>query len=196
MPSGIISTRIRRAVFFDRDGVLIRAIVREERAYAPLTLEDFVVLPEAAEAVAQVRRAGFLAIVVTNQPEIARGQLSWGTLTAMHQHLRTIVPVDAIYVCPHDPTDGCDCHKPQPGLLQQAARQWNLDLSNSFLIGDRWRDMGLGRAAGCYTILIERDYSRTVDADYRTKDLYSAVRHILTLEYAIGCQNGNRMAEP
>ena len=177
---------MKRAVFFDRDGVVTRAIVREGRAYAPLTLEDFVVLPEAVEAVSQVRRAGFLVIVVTNQPEIARGELSWSTLTAMHQHLRALVPVDAIYVCPHDPTDGCNCHKPRPGLLEQAARQWNLDLSNSFLIGDRWRDMGAGRAAGCYTILIERAYSGTVKADYRTKDLYSAVRHILLLTHAIG----------
>ncbi len=175
---------MKRAVFFDRDGVLNRSLVREGRAYAPLTLDEFAILPEAAEAVALVRQAGFIAIVVTNQPEVARGQLSWATLTAMHQHLRAVVPVDAIYVCPHDPTDGCECHKPQPGLLQQAARDWNLDLSASFLIGDRWRDMGAGRAAGCYTILIERAYSQTVERDYQTKELYSAIQHILTLENA------------
>ena len=182
MAKSTIGAGMKRAVFFDRDGVVTRAIVREGRAYAPLTLEDFAIVPDAAETVAQVRRAGFLAIVVTNQPEIARGQLSWATLTAMHQRLRAIVPVDAIYVCPHDSADGCDCHKPQSGLLRQAASEWNLDLSASFLIGDRWRDIGAGRAAGCYTILIERDYSGTVDANYRTSDLCSAVRHILTLE--------------
>lgn len=181
-----ISRVARRAVFFDRDGVLSRAVVREGRAYAPLTLKDFIILPEAAEAIAQVHRAGFLAIVVTNQPEIARGQLSWSTLAAMHQRLSDIVRVDDIYVCPHDPKDRCLCHKPQPGLLQQAAHDWNLNLSASFLIGDRWRDVVAGREAGCYTILIERIYSGTARPDYRTTDLCSAVRHILTLTHAIG----------
>jgi len=171
---------MRRAVFFDRDGVLNQAVVRGGQVRAPLALEEFVVLPGAAEAVAQVREAGFLAIVVTNQPEIARGQLSWDTLTAMHRHLCGIVPVDAVYICPHDSIDGCDCHKPQPGLLLEAANDWDLDLSASFLIGDRWRDVGAGRAAGCYTVLIERDYSGTVDADCLADNVGDAVRHVLT----------------
>lgn len=181
MANSVVKVEMKRAVFFDRDGILNRAILREGRAYAPLTLKDFIISPEAAEAVTQVHRAGFLAIVVTNQPEIARGQLSWSTLVAMHQRLRGIVPVDDIYVCPHDSGAGCDCHKPQPGLLHQAAHDWNLNLSASFLIGDRWRDIGAAQAAGCYSILIERVYSGTSGADYRTTDLCSAIRHILML---------------
>jgi D-glycero-D-manno-heptose 1,7-bisphosphate phosphatase len=144
-----------------------------------VVLEEFVLLPEAAEAVAQVRQAGFLAVVVTNQPEIARGQLSWETLNRMHQRLRDSLAVDALYVCPHDESQGCGCHKPRPGLLWQAARVWNLDLSSSFLIGDRWRDIDAGRAVGCYTILVERPYSGAVEADSRASDVYAAVQQIL-----------------
>jgi len=172
---------MNRAVFFDRDGVLNKAIVRQGRAYAPLTLDEFIIEADASKAVDLVRRAGFRTFVVTNQPEIARGQLSWVTLTAMHQRLRDDVALDGIYVCPHDSSEGCACHKPEPGLLKQAASDWDLDLSSSFLIGDRWRDIGAGRAAKCYTILVEREYSGNVEADYRTGDLYGAVRHILSL---------------
>lgn len=167
---------MKRAVFFDRDGVLNQLVMREGRLRAPLTLDDFVILPGAIEAVSRVQRAGFLAIVVTNQPEIARGQLAWRTLTMMHQCL---CAVDAIYTCPHDSMDGCNCRKPQPGLLLEAVRDWNLDLSVSYLIGDSWRDIGAGHAAGCYTILIERAHSGTADADYLTSGVHSAVQHIL-----------------
>jgi D-glycero-D-manno-heptose 1,7-bisphosphate phosphatase len=175
---------MRRAVFFDRDGVLNQAVVREGRAYAPVAVQDFVILPEAVESVSQIRRAGFLAIVVTNQPEIARGELSWETLHRMHHHLQTTVGVDAIYVCPHDPSAGCSCHKPQPGLLLTAAQEWHVELSTSFLIGDRWRDVQAGQAAGCSTVLIERSYSGNAQADCRAPDLGSAIRYILTPDRA------------
>jgi D-glycero-D-manno-heptose 1,7-bisphosphate phosphatase len=170
---------MKPAVFFDRDGVLNRPVVRHGRAYAPLSVEDFDILPEAPDALAKIRQAGFLTVVVTNQPEIARGQLSWTTLLKMHERLKAELQIDGIYVCPHDPSDGCCCHKPAPGLLEQAASDWNLDLSASFLIGDRWRDIGAGRAAGCYSILIERDYSGPSEPHYRAQDLLEAVDHIL-----------------
>lgn len=184
---------MKPAVFFDRDGVLNRTIVRDGRAYAPLSLEDFTILPEASEAVAHLRQAGFLTMVVTNQPEIARGRLSWATLLEMHERLQAELPIDGIYVCPHDPTESCQCHKPAPGLLRQAASDWSVDLSASFLIGDRWRDIGAGRAAGCYSILIERDYSGPSEPDYRARDLLEAVDHILgSLAFkAIQVQNHN-----
>ena len=169
-----------RAVFLDRDGVLNQPGLRAGRAYAPLTLADFVILPGAAEAVCQVREAGFLALVVTNQPEIASGELSWETLAAMHQVLLDDLSVDAIYVCPHRDSDGCVCRKPLPGMLREAASDWNVDLTASFLIGDRWRDIDAGRSAGCRTILIDRPYGGATEADYRTSDIRSAAQIVVT----------------
>ncbi|MBI2058257.1 MAG: HAD family hydrolase [Nitrospirae bacterium] len=170
---------MKRAVFFDRDGVLIEPVFRRGRPSAPLTLEEFVLVAGAKEEVARIRRAGFLALVVTNQPELARGELDPEILHQMHRRLEKELSVDGIYVCPHEPSQGCVCHKPRPGLLHQAARCWDLDCRRSFLIGDRWRDIGAGRSAGCTTVLIERDYSGALGADRHVPDLSAAVDHIL-----------------
>lgn len=169
------------AVFFDRDGVLNQPIIRDGRAYAPTVMKYFAVVPDAPEAVARVRRAGLLAIVVTNQPEIASGELSCRTLVLMHQLLRDRLAVDDIYVCPHEASDGCDCRKPQPGMLHQAARQRDIALVHSFLIGDHWRDIGARKVARCYTVLIRRPYSGEVECDYEAGGVLEAVSHILAV---------------
>jgi D-glycero-D-manno-heptose 1,7-bisphosphate phosphatase len=118
-------------------------------------------------------------IVVTNQPELARGSLDRRTLDRMHEILRAAMDLDDLFLCSHDPSEGCECHKPRPGLLHAAAARWHLDLRESFLVGDRWRDIGAGAAAGCYTILIERPYSRCDAADARVASLADAVGVIL-----------------
>jgi D-glycero-D-manno-heptose 1,7-bisphosphate phosphatase len=140
-----------------------------------------VILEEAFKAIAQVQRAGLRAIVVTNQPEIASGELSRETLDRIHQRLRYSLAVDDIYVCPHGESDGCDCRKPRPGMLNKAAHQWDIDLTHSFMIGDRWRDVSVGKAAGCYTVLIRRPYSGEVECDYEADGVLEAVNHILRL---------------
>ena len=170
----------RRAVFLDRDGVLAEPLVRGDRAYAPLSLEQFRVTAGVAEDVARLRRRGLVCIVVTNQPELARGLLDPAVLEEMHGRLRTQTAVDDIYVCPHDPADGCRCHKPKPGLLEAAAAQHAIDLPRSFLVGDRWRDIGAGEAVGCHTILIARPYSACERADARVATLGEAVDVILS----------------
>jgi len=173
---------MRRAVFLDRDGVLNDAIVRDGLAYAPLSLDDFHILEEAPDAVARLRGTGLLCIAFTNQPEIARGLLPPETLELMHRTLRDRVALDDVYVCPHDSTDGCECHKPKPGMLLDAARRWDLALADSFVIGDRWRDIGAGRAAGCHSVLLERPYSACDDASVphaRVATLSEAVDLIL-----------------
>jgi D-glycero-D-manno-heptose 1,7-bisphosphate phosphatase len=101
------------------------------------------------------------------------------TLETMHRLLREQVAVDDVYVCPHDPGDGCGCHKPKPGMLYTAARQWSLSLPDSFVIGDRWRDVDAGRAAGCFTILLERSYSACSTVDACVADLAAAVDLVL-----------------
>lgn len=165
-----------RAVFFDRDGVLNEPLIMSGKSYAPLRYEDFKLYPEAPTAVARVKAAGFLTILVTNQPEIARGNLKLSELARMHEALQVMLDLDGIYVCPHDPAEGCECHKPEPGLLVRAAQEHGIDLSASYLIGDRWRDMGAGRNAGCTTILIETPFSRAEFADNRVRSLGEAVR--------------------
>jgi D-glycero-D-manno-heptose 1,7-bisphosphate phosphatase len=170
---------VRRAVFLDRDGVLVETDVRDGAAYAVTTLAEFRVLPDAAAQVARLRAAGLVCLVFTNQPEVARGTIAPEVIDAMHGALRAALPVDDVYVCPHDDADGCTCRKPQPGMLREAAAHWAVSLADSFVIGDRWRDIDAGRAAGCYTVLLEREYSGATVADARVATLAEAVDVVL-----------------
>lgn len=152
-----------RAVFLDRDGVLNRPIVRSGRPYPPETLEQFEIYPDACAALTSLRRAGFRLIVVTNQPDVARGSQTRHRVEAMHARLRETLPLDEIRVCYHD--DGeCQCRKPLPGLLLADS---TIDASGSFMVGDRWRDIEAGRNAGCTTIFVDRGYEEgcTVQPD-------------------------------
>lgn len=163
------------AVFLDRDGVLVREIVDDDGvARAPLRLQDFMILDDAAAVVHRLHSLGLRCLVFTNQPEVARGLLEPATLEEMHQRLREITKVDDILVCPHDDSVNCECRKPKPGMLLEAARQTDIDLVRSFVVGDRWRDIQAGRAVGCYSILIERLYSQCTFANARVADLASA----------------------
>src|SRR3546814_7896535 len=122
-------------------------LVRDGRPFAALCLADFAVLPDAPAAVAALKAAGFATVVVTNQPELARGNVDAATMEAMHARLAAAMPIDAVYVCPHDSGDRCDCRKPAPGMLLTAAADLDLALAASYMVGDRWRDVGAGRAA-------------------------------------------------
>lgn len=172
---------MKLAVFLDRDGVLNRAIVRNGEAFSPHSLDSFHILANATSCVSRLREAGFLTIVVTNQPEIGRGTLKAATVDQMHKRLRSVVPLDDIFVCPHREADACLCRKPQPGLLLAAAKKWQIDLRHSFLIGDRWRDIGAGEAVGCCTFLLERPYNGQAVPNYLVKTLDEAVAKILSL---------------
>lgn len=165
----------RRAVFLDRDGVLVETHVRDGRAYAPVSLADFRICPDAGPQVARLKTAGLVPIVFTNQPEVARGTLTLETLDRMHRALTAAVDVAEIFVCVHEDRDGCECRKPKPGMLHAAAAKWGLELSKSFVIGDRWRDIEAGEAAGCQTVLIDRPYSACPRASARVSDLVGAV---------------------
>jgi D-glycero-D-manno-heptose 1,7-bisphosphate phosphatase len=170
----------RPAVFLDRDGVLIEEIVRADgEAYAPTELQDFLIFPDAAAQVARLHQAGFACVVVTNQPEIARGLLDPTILETMHDQLRETTSVDAIMVCPHVDADACECRKPLPGMLLDAATQLDIAVDQSFLVGDRWRDIDAGRAIGCTTVLIQRSYSHCSTADVTVDSLADAVDWIL-----------------
>jgi D-glycero-D-manno-heptose 1,7-bisphosphate phosphatase len=149
---------VRAAVFLDRDGVLNHAPVIGGRPYAPASVADFALLPGVEAAIGRLRRAGFDLIVVTNQPDVARGRQSRAAVDAMHAVLRERLGLEDIRVCFHDDADVCGCRKPKPGLLVEAARERRLDLAASFIVGDRWRDVGAGQAAGCRTVFIDYAY--------------------------------------
>jgi D-glycero-D-manno-heptose 1,7-bisphosphate phosphatase len=152
-----IDRKTGRAVFLDRDGVINRALVRDGRPYPPSTLAELEILPDVPAALASLKRAGFRLIVVTNQPDVARGTQRREIVDAMHTHLAAVLPLDEFRVCDHD-GDACGCRKPKPGMLIDAAREHGIALERSYLVGDRWRDIEAGRRAGCSTIFIDRGY--------------------------------------
>ncbi len=150
---------LRRAVFLDRDGVLNRAVVRDGKPYPPTDLKSFEILPEVGPALAALKSAGFLLIVATNQPDVARGVQTLSTVESMHDILRQSLPLDGICACYEEDGPDCTCYKPKPGLLLDAASKLNVNLRASYMVGDRWRDVGAGVAAGCTTIFIDRHYA-------------------------------------
>lgn len=180
---------MRRAVFLDRDGVLNGAIVRQGKPYPPSRLEELEVLPGVVDACSTLRRAGFLLVVATNQPDVGRGTQRREVVEAINCALRAQVPLDDFRVCYHDGTDECICRKPRPGLLLHAARDWQIDLAKSFLVGDRWKDIECGRRAGCTTILIDYGYAEAYQtvADHRVRSLAEAADWILKRS---GLRNG------
>ena len=145
----------RRAVFLDRDGVLNRPLQRDGKPYAPSRAEDLELLDGVVEACAALREAGFALVVVTNQPEVARGTLDPAELDVMHDSLRARLGLAQVRVCPHDDADGCHCRKPKPGMVVDAAAELDLDAAASYLVGDRWRDVDAAHAAGCTAVFVD-----------------------------------------
>lgn len=172
---------MKRAVFLDRDGVINRAVVRDGKPYPPATLEEFELLPGVEQTIRSLRVAGYLVIVVTNQPDVATGVQSRDVVDAMHGKLRAAGLCDDIKVCYHADADACGCRKPKPGMLFEAAREWRIELADSFVVGDRWRDVAAGKAAGCYTFFIDYKYRerRADNPDAVVASLEEAGRIIL-----------------
>ena len=174
------------AVFLDRDGVINRSLVRDGIPQSPSSLAEFEILPGVPAALAALRAAGFRLIVVTNQPDVTRGKTPRAVVEAMHELLKAKVALDDILVCYCLEGPDCDCYKPKPGMLLDAARRWGIDLARSYMVGDRWRDVGAGKAAGCRTIFIDYGYrERRPDApDFLAADLAQAARIILSATVA------------
>jgi D-glycero-D-manno-heptose 1,7-bisphosphate phosphatase len=152
-----IDTIMTRAVFLDRDGVINRVTVRDGKPYPPQTLDSLEVLAGVPEALLRLREAGFRLIVVTNQPDVARGVQTREMVEAMHEKLASELAVDEVLTCYHD-GDACDCRKPKPGALLDAARRHGVVLDRSFMIGDRWRDIEAGQGAGCQCLFVDNGY--------------------------------------
>lgn len=172
-----------KAVFLDRDGVLNKADVIDGKPYAPKSLKDFIILPNVADSLAELKKKGFFLIVVTNQPDVGNGHVEKKLVEKMHLKLLNDLPVDSVKVCYHKQTDECNCRKPKPGMLIEAVSEFGVNLKNSFMVGDRVSDVQAGKAAGCHTLFLDYGYcesEKSSDADYIVKSFSEAVSKIIS----------------
>lgn len=165
---------MRPAVFLDRDGVVNRAVVKNGKPYPPPTLADLRLLPGVREACRKLREAGFALILITNQPDIARGAVTAEQVADINTRLQRYLQLDDVRVCPHDDERQCDCRKPKPGLLIEAAGRLGIDLKSSYMVGDRWRDVEAGHRAGCSAVFVDHGYN-----ERRPEGQYVRVRSLL-----------------
>lgn len=179
-----VKSEMSRAVFLDRDGVINRALERDGKPYPSSNLSEFEIFPEVPEACRRLKQAGYLLVVATNQPDVGRGTLKQEAVEKIHAEMRLRLPLDRVEVCYH-PGKGlsdCECRKPKPGMLLRAARELGIDLGQSWMVGDRWRDVDCGHAAGCRTIFVDRGYIEELKQppDFRAQNLLEAAVIILT----------------
>lgn len=150
---------MKRAVFLDRDGVINRAVVQDGKPFPPRSVSELEVLPDAKDALLRLRDAGYMLIVVTNQPDVARGTQTQAEVEEINARLGSELAIDEFLVCYHDDVAGCTCRKPNPGGLLDAAERHQVDLNRSYIVGDRWRDVEAGQRAGCTPFFIDYGYS-------------------------------------
>ncbi len=168
-----------KAIFLDSDGVLNTAIIKNGNPVAPTTLSELEIPNEVKPALDKLKSAGYLLICVTNKPDIERGLMTQADVDAIYNKIRHDLPLDDVFICY---SENSDCYKPKPGLLLEATQKYNIDLTLSFMIGDRWRDVGAGQNAPCRTIWIDRGYLEqkpNPPADYTVHSLAEAVEWIL-----------------
>lgn len=174
-----------RAVFIDRDGVVLKPVLRMDFQIliptAPLCMKEFQIFPWVAEALALLKEMGFLRILITNQPDVKKGNISQKEWRAMQNRVEAL-DFDDVFICPHLTEDNCECKKPRPGMLLAAARKWDLVLSRCYMVGDLWTDTGAARYARCISILVRAWYNVAVKSDYVANNLLDAVHLIQKLE--------------
>lgn len=180
-PSQESKAGLKSAVFLDRDGVINEGIVRDGKPYAPQSIEEFRLLAGVEQAVGALKDRGFTVVVVTNQPDVRTGVQRLEVVEEMHRKLMEWLPLDAIKACYHTDEDNCNCRKPKTGMITEAAQEYAIDPTVSFMVGDRWRDVAAGNAAGCRSFFIDYGYrERRPEGDYDTvSSLGEAVGKIL-----------------
>ncbi len=153
------SIKMKRAVFLDRDGVINKAFISKGVPNPPKSLSEVEILGGVVESISELKSRDYELIVVTNQPDVARGKIPAAFVDEVHELIRSVVGINHFYVCHHDDGDKCDCRKPKDGLLRRAAKELEIDLKSSFMVGDRWRDIRAGNSAGCKCYFIDYSYS-------------------------------------
>jgi len=169
-------------VFLDRDGVINRSVVRNGKPYPPASLEEFEILPGAFNSLKRIAAAGYLLIGVTNQPDVARGTQTRKAVESINARIMEQLPVTEIFTCYHDDKDDCQCRKPKPGLILQGAEKYGADLTKSWLVGDRWKDISAGQAVGLRTVFVDYLYNETYSgpsADFIIEDIAALAAIIL-----------------
>ena len=175
---------MKPAVFLDRDGVINLAYTRSGKPYPPKDLSQLIILTGVEESVKKLRKFGFEVVVVTNQPDISHGNSSYEMVHKLHKEIEFITGIENFYICPHIEVDNCSCRKPMPGLLLEAAKNLSLDLNKSYMVGDRWRDIGAGQSAGCKNFFIDYNY-----CEERPKEPFITVSSLL---HAVGLIIGEK----
>jgi D-glycero-D-manno-heptose 1,7-bisphosphate phosphatase len=173
---------MKPAVFIERDGILNKPRVERHHQVSPLTMDQFHLNTEIAPLLNELKAAGLLLIVTTNQPGISRGYQSRRELDRMHQLVKSSFPIDDLLVCPHEDADACPCRKPKPGLLIEAAHTWAIDLNRSFVISDKWQDAEAARRAGATSLLVKSPWLGDVHHDFVLPDLGTLVEKVLQLQ--------------
>lgn len=149
---------MKRAAFLDRDGVINKAILVQGAPRPPKSVEEVVILNGVQEAVTLLKKYNYLPVVITNQPDVARGSSELSAVTGINEFIGSSLGIENFYMCIHDDSDHCACRKPLTGLIDRAALELNLDIANSFLVGDRWKDIEAGQKSGCSNFFIDYSY--------------------------------------
>ncbi len=172
---------MNKAIFLDRDGVLNKTIFRMGKERAPYSLEEFALFDGVEDALTLLKNKGYLLIVVTNQPDVARGWVEMERVTEVNNKLESLLPLDEIKACFHTDKDDCSCRKPRPGMLEEAQKKWMIDFSQSFMIGDNFTDIAAGAAVGCRTVLIgsATNQGGFPSPHYQAESLYKWVENCL-----------------
>ena len=147
------------AVFLDRDGIINKAVVKNGKPFPPSSLTELELIDGIKELIEDIKRIGYKVFVFTNQPDVARGTTRLDKVTEIHDFLLKELSIDKIYCCFHDDTENCECRKPKPGMILEAQKEWDLDLTRSFVVGDRWRDIDAARAVKVRSILVDYNYN-------------------------------------
>lgn len=169
---------MNRAVFFDRDGVLNELVKRDDGYYSPRDLSNFKIISNSIEVTKHTNSLGYLNIVISNQPDVARGYLNKTELDKMTKVLFNKLMIDDVFYCTHDDSDLCNCRKPAPGLFIQAAEKWKIDLQKSYMIGDTWKDIEAAKNANVNSLLLDRDYNLNCDSPNRINNLEDIFNYI------------------
>jgi len=172
--------KTNKAIFLDRDGIINHVVYHKDtnKPSSPRTIEEFRLINGIKKHLYELTKKGFLLFVISNQPDISRGKIKNGTTEEINKIIYEKFPIKEIKVCPHDDKDNCTCRKPKPGMIFELAEKWDVDLSKSYLIGDNWKDIKAGNAAGVKSILINRDYNKDVKSKYRAESLEEAIKLI------------------
>ena len=170
---------MNKAVFLDRDGVINECALLHGKPSAPTQIQNFILFPGVLEAISEFKIRGFFVFVITNQPDISKGNLSQEDLFQMHTNLMEAAEIDDIFVCPHLEIHNCFCRKPKIGMIKDAQKKYSINLQKSFVVGDRWRDVEAAKNAGCTSILVGTGYNeKKITPDFQVNSLVECLKII------------------